>query len=303
VDGTERLGVAGIVLPDAGLVDDPEIHLGLTAIVGLIGHLIVAKSVYGDIFRRVRRSRPMSTEGELLWHNIPPLTFATDKVAISAVLEPCYQVGGDAFDYAVDNDHAQLEIFDAVGHGLSAGLTAVLTLAAVRAARSRGADLIEMGAAADEALTSQFDDLRYTTAVLADLDLRTGLLRYLNAGHHAPVLIRDGKAVARLDEQRRMPLGLVDPRPATSQHQLEPGDRLLLFTDGITEAHSPEGGAFGLDRLIALAEEHSVGGPPVPEVLRRLSHAVLDHQRGHLDDDATLMIVEWATAAGDRMIP
>jgi phosphoserine phosphatase RsbU/P len=302
MDGTERIGVARIVLPGADLIDDPEIHLGLTAVVGLIGHMVVSKSAYGDLLRRVRRSRPMSTEGELLWRNLPPLTFATERVAISAILEPCYQVGGDAFDYAVDHDHAHLAIYDAVGHGLRAGMTAVLTLAAVRAARSRGADLNDLAEAADAALTSQFDDLRYTTAVLADLNLRTGLLRYLNAGHHPPVLMRDGKAVAHLDEHR-MPLGLADPRPAMAQHQLEPGDRLLLYTDGITEAHSPEGGPFGLERLLALAEEHSVSGLPVPEILRRLAHAVLDHQHGRLDDDATLMIVEWATAAGPRIVP
>ena len=100
-----------------------------------------------------------------------------------------------------------------------------------------------------------------------------------------------------------MPLGLADPRPGIAQQQLEPGDRLLLYTDGITEAHSPEGGPFGLDRLIALAEHHSVDGLPVPEILRRIAHAVLDHQHGHLDDDATLMIVEWATGAGPRIVP
>lgn len=73
-----------------------------------------------ELLHRVRRSRAMSTEGELLWRNLPPLTFATDTVAISAVLEPCYEVGGDAFDYAVDQDHAHLAIYDAVGHGLRA---------------------------------------------------------------------------------------------------------------------------------------------------------------------------------------
>ena len=304
VDGTERLGVAGIVMPDVGQLEDPDIHLALTALSGLVGHLIVAKTAYGDVLRAARRSRPMSTEGELLWRNLPPLTFATDNLVVSAVLEPCYEVGGDAFDYAVDNDHAQLGILDAVGHGLSAALTAVLSLAAIRAARSSGAaGLDDLAAAVDRALIGQFDDLRYATGVLADLDMRTGLLRYLNAGHPAPVVMRDGRAVASLDQPRRMPMGLNDPRPAAAEYQLRPGDRLLLYTDGITEARDPGGGRFGTERLMELAERHSVDGLPVPEVLRRLSHAVLDHQGGRLDDDATLVIVEWATAAGPRIVP
>jgi phosphoserine phosphatase RsbU/P len=303
VDGTERLGVAEMVVPDAGLVEDPQIHQGLSALAGLIGHLIVSKSVYGDLLRRARRSRPMSTEGELLWRNLPPLTFATHDIAVSAVLEPCYEVGGDAFDYALDAEHAHLEIFDAVGHGLGAAVTSVLTLAAVRAARSRGADLTGMARGADEALTHQFTDMRYVTAVLADLDLRTGVLRCLNAGHPAPVLMRDGAAVDQLDRGRRTPLGLPSRQTDLATYQLEPGDRLLLYTDGITEARGPGGAHFGLDRLIGLAERHSVSGLPVPEVLRRLSHAVLDHQHGQLHDDATLMIIEWATAAGPRIVP
>ncbi|GIH15723.1 PP2C family protein-serine/threonine phosphatase [Rugosimonospora africana] len=303
VDGTERLGVARFAFPEPVSVDDPDLHLGLTALAGLIGHMVITKSAYGDTLRALRRSRSMSTEGELLWRNLPPLTFATDDVTISAILEPTYEIGGDAFDYAVDRDHARLGIFDSVGHGLTACLTAVLTLAAVRSARSNGADLIDMALAADEALTSQFDDLRYTTGVLADLDLTTGLLRYINAGHPAPVLIRDGRAVARLEARRRMPLGLSDSRPVVAEYAMRRGDRLLLYSDGITEARSADGGRFGLDRLIDLAEQHSAGGLLAPEVLRRIGHAVLDHQHGQLQDDATLMIVEWADRVGTRLVP
>lgn len=303
VDGTERLGVAKVVFPEAVSVDDSELHLGLTALAGLIGHMIMTKSAYGDSLRALRRSRPMSTEGELLWRNLPPLTFATDDVTIAAVLEPTYEIGGDAFDYAVDHDHARLGIFDAVGHGLTACLTTVVTLAAVRSARSSGADLVSTAIAADQALTSQFDDLRYTTGVLADLDLRTGLLRYVNAGHPAPVLIRAGQAVTQLDERRRMPLGLSDSRPVVAEYQMRRGDRLLLYTDGITEARSRDGGQFGVDRLIELAERHSASGLLAPEVLRRLAHAILDDPNGQLQDDATLMIIEWAAGSGTGMIP
>jgi serine phosphatase RsbU (regulator of sigma subunit) len=115
--------------------------------------------------------------------------------------------------------------------------------------------------------------------------------------------MRAGRVVAELDQQRRMPLGLTDTRSAVAEYRLQPGGRLLLYTDGITETRSTGGGMLGLDRLVELAERRSRSGLPVPEILRRLSHAVLDHQHGRLDDDATLMIVEWATAAGRRIVP
>ncbi|GAA5198484.1 PP2C family protein-serine/threonine phosphatase [Rugosimonospora acidiphila] len=303
VDGTERLGVAELVFPGPVSVDDPDLHRGLSALAGLIGHMIMAKSAYGDTLRAWRRSRPMSVEGELLWRNLPPLTFATEDVTIAAIVEPTYEIGGDAFDYAVDNDHARLALFDAVGHGLTASLTTVLTLAAVRSARSNGADLVSAARAADEALTGQFGDVRYTTAVLADLDLRTGLLQYVNAGHPAPVLIRAGRAVAQLEERRRMPLGVPDDRPVVSEYQLRQGDRLLLYTDGVIEARSPDGRQFGLDRLIAEAERHSAEGLLAPEVVRRLAHGIFDRRHGQPQDDATLMLVEWAEHAGAKMVP
>ncbi|HEX6869950.1 MAG TPA: PP2C family protein-serine/threonine phosphatase [Micromonosporaceae bacterium] len=293
IDGSERLGVLEVSLPPELSADDPALHRGLELLARLIGHLVVAKSSYGDTVRRTRRSQVMSTEGEMLWRMLPPLTFATEQMMLSAALEPCYHVGGDAFDYAVDHDVARIALFDAVGHGLRAAVTSAVTLAATRAARTAGLDLPAIAAAADQALTSQFDDLRFTTAVFADLDLNDGTLTYLNAGHPPPVLMRDGRIVADLNAARRLPLGLTGPATGSATHSLQPGDRLLFYTDGITEARDPEGQLFGLPLLLELAERHAATGLTVPEILRRLSHAVLDHQHGQLQDDATLLLVQW----------
>jgi hypothetical protein len=295
LDGSERLGVVELGLPDGLRNDDLAVRDGAELLATVIGHLVVAKAVYGDTIRRTRRSRAMSPGGELLWRNLPPLTCATVDVVLTAVLEPCYEVGGDAFDYAIDHDILRVGIFDAVGHGLTAALTSTLTLAATRAARTEGRDLPAVADAADQAITSQFQDLRYATAILAELDLSTGTLRYLNAGHPPAVLMRNGKVVVTLDGASRTPLGL--PKHAeVGQHDLEPGDRLLFYTDGITEARDPDGEFFGLARLIDLAERHGAAGLPAPETLRRLARAVLDHQHGQLADDATLLTIEWSPA-------
>src|SRR3954465_14504947 len=89
----------------------------------------------------------MQLAAEMLRAQLPPLTFSTGHLVISGILEPCYDVGGDAFDYAVNGDIAHLALFDAVGHGSQGGLGAVilasLALAAYRNARRAGFDLTD----------------------------------------------------------------------------------------------------------------------------------------------------------------
>jgi len=75
--------------------------------------------------------------------------------------------------------------------------------------------------------------------------------------------------------------------------RLDPGDRVLLYTDGITEAHDAGGRLFGLRRLVELAERRPTTELPAQETVRRLSHAVLHHQRGRLQDDAGLLLLDW----------
>jgi serine phosphatase RsbU (regulator of sigma subunit) len=78
-----------------------------------------------------------------------------------------------------------------------------------------------------------------------------------------------------------------------AQTSLEPGDAVLFLTDGVIEARSPEGHLFGRTRLARLLLEAATGGDLPAEILRRLCHSVLDHQRGRLQDDATLLLLVW----------
>src|SRR5918996_233198 len=175
----------------------------------------------------------------------PPLTVGTESLALAAVLEPAYGVGGDAFDYAIGTNSAYFAIFDSSGHDLSAGLTASVALAAARTARREGLDLLGIAGRIDTSLTEQFADFRFITGVLARLDLVTGRLRYLVAGHPAPVLLRSGRAVRTLDGPQRTPFGrLASLAPHTAEpaeELLEPGDRLLLHSDGVVEARDADG--------------------------------------------------------------
>ncbi|MDG4770976.1 PP2C family protein-serine/threonine phosphatase [Solwaraspora sp. WMMD792] len=303
VDGTDRLGVIEYVFDDPADADGPHTRRRCETVAGLVGHLITVTRPKGDHLRLVGRSRPATVAGELLSQVLPPLTAATGRITVSAVLEPCYDVGGDGFDYAIDGDHAFLAIFDAVGHSLKAGLACTTVIAAVRSARRCGHDLVTQGRTADAALTDQFTDARFVTAFLADLDLETGLLRYVNAGHPRPLLLRGGKMVRELRAGRRLPLGIPDTAARVGEEILEPGDQLLLFTDGVPEAGSRAGDPFGLPRLVDFAERQAATGLPAPEAVRRLARAVAEHRGGPPDDDATLLLAEWSRTAAVRVLP
>jgi hypothetical protein len=305
LNGTERLGVVHMVLPPQADVHGTWLREQCWVLAGLIGHLVVSKQHYSDRFHLVRRTEPLSVASELLWQLLPPQTFACPQLVVTAVMEPYNHVGGDAYDYAVDAPCAHVAVFDATGHDIAAGLTSTLALAATRNARRAGRDLLAAAALADEVIRGQ-TDTQFATALLAQLDLDTGMLHYLNAGHPPPVLLRDTRMVKTLDSPVRPPLGLghlAGTAPELGREQLQPGDRLLLHTDGVTEAHSPQGELFGLDRLVHLTELHHAAGLPAPETLRRIAHAVLDHQHGRLQDDATLMLLEWTTTMPANILP
>jgi serine phosphatase RsbU (regulator of sigma subunit) len=237
----------------------------------------------------------MTLSAEVLWNLLPNGSFANDRVVLSAALEPAYQVGGDAFDYGITGDLLHLSIFDAMGHDLTSGLTASIAIGACRNNRLQGADLLATSEAVDEAIAEQFGQTRFATGVLADLDMNTGELTWVNRGHHPALIIRDGRLAATLESKIPSPpmgfrLGLSS---GIERYQLQRGDRLLYYTDGIIEAQSPEGEMFGLDRFIEFIVRHEADGMSAPETLRRLIQSILRHQHGRLQDDATVLTVEW----------
>ncbi|MFF4983062.1 PP2C family protein-serine/threonine phosphatase [Streptomyces sp. NPDC001046] len=290
LDGTERIGLLRV----SAERDDAAAHADMEALAGLVALIIVSKRGTSDALARLGRSRPMSVAAEMQWNLMPPRTYADGRVTISAALEPAYDISGDVFEYAVDGPLVHLTIFDAMGHDTAAGLSGALALGACRNARRQGAGLADKADAVEAALLEQYDHRRYVTGILATLDTRTGVLRWVNRGHHPPIIIRDSRWSTHLRCPPAHPMGTgLGLRTTVCEEHLQPGDRVVLYTDGITEARSSGGREFGLERFTDFLVRHHADGLPVPETLRRLVQAVLEYHDGRLEDDATVLLCEW----------
>ena len=294
IDGVERLGVLHIGLPVGTAIDDGPTRDQLRWLAHLAGHIIASKSPYGDEFHQVRTAQERTVASELIWSLLPPLTVAADGLVISGLLEPAHAVAGDVFDYAISHDIADVAIVDATGHDLRSGMIGALTLAAYRNSRRRNLSLQASMDLVDETLLD-FGSHSYATGIFGQLDLTSGVFTYMNAGHPSPLLVRAGKTVRSLDGGRRTLLGFSGPPKPHAEEQLEPGDWIVLYTDGIPEARDEDRNFFGMDRFVDVIERCAADRLPAPETLRHIMQSILRHQHGKLQDDATLLIVQWAS--------
>ncbi len=289
LDGSDRVGVLALTLPR---VDDNDRRLA-QRIAGLTADLVVTKSGYTDTFARARMAAPMSLSAHLQWQLLPPLVMTTPDLALAGALEPAYDVGGDSFDYALDDHTLHLAVFDAMGHGVEAATMATLLIGAYRHGRLNDSDLPDMYAEMDSVLAAAYPG-RFATALVGRLDTVSGRLSWVNAGHPPGLLIRGGRVVQEIDGPVSRPVGFGDGEAIVHSTTLQPHDRVLFFTDGVVEERMPDGVQFGEQRLREFIEESAAHALPVAETVRLLSHALLRGRGGRTSDDASLLMVEWS---------
>ena len=286
----ERIGVLEFGFP---MIDDEL--LSLCDDLGLLaGHLVHTSGRYTDLVELRRRRRPMNLAAEMQWDMLmPPLAFSSPELAIAGILEPAYFVAGDAFDYSMNGELFGFAILDAMGHGVHSTLASTLALGGFRHGRRRGLDLSVIAEQIDDALIEHLQGDGFVTGHICQLDVATGTFRWVNAGHPPPLLIRGAKVVGEMNAAPCLPLGLgIDITEIGTVH-LQPGDRVLFYSDGVVEARPRGGPQFGVERLIDDAEEFLGGNLSVAEVLRRLVRRLREHRGGELEDDATLVFLEW----------
>ncbi|MGH9089506.1 MAG: PP2C family protein-serine/threonine phosphatase [Acidimicrobiales bacterium] len=247
---------------------------------------MIASRRYTDLYEWGRWTMPVSLAAEIQ-HQLLPGSFTCEagQLTLAAWQEPTSQVGGDTFDFALDAHVLHLSITDAMGHGVNAALLATLLVGALRKSRRHGDDPGEQARLANQALVDHNGDEQFVTGQLVRADLYRGTAAIVNAGHPRPWRVRAGD-VEQIDLRADPAFGMMAAsRYRVQRVYLEPGDRLILLTDGMLERNAAQ-----LDLRKALAR--AADAHP-REVVHQLAEAVLDATGGNLRDDATVMCIDW----------
>ncbi|HET7620158.1 MAG TPA: SpoIIE family protein phosphatase [Vicinamibacterales bacterium] len=240
--------------------------------------------------RRETEAREMVDARRIQRRLLPEELPQVDGFELAALWQSASGVGGDCYDaIPLASGRLALTIADVVGKGIPAALLMSNLQASVRAFALDAADPATVCAQVNHILSGHIAEGRFISFFYCVLDAPTRTLSYANAGHHPPMLVRADGAIERLDSGG--PVLGVFPNATYEQAQvvLGPGDRLVLFTDGIIEARSEADEEFGDERLLAAAvEQHR---QPAAGVLRHLHEAAAAFAAGHFQDDATLIVL------------
>ncbi|MFG2994880.1 PP2C family protein-serine/threonine phosphatase [Streptomyces sp. NPDC048257] len=258
-------------------------QIGATA--HALAYIVIANRSFTDVYQWGRRTRPLNLAAEIQ-HRLLPASLACEaaQFTVAGALEPATHVGGDTFDYVVDRDTMQLSVTDAMGHDVEAALLATLAVGALRRARRAGAGLEKQAFEANQAL---IDNGRrgFVTGQLLRVSLLDGTTEFVNAGHPRPLCLRGGN-VEEVVPEADLPFGI---QPLTTYRvqrlDLQPGDRLVMLTDGMLERRAVEVDLPSL--IVRTADLHP------REASRALVAEVLRAHEGRLQDDATVMCLDW----------
>jgi serine phosphatase RsbU (regulator of sigma subunit) len=291
---TERGEVIGLL--EFLLPEEPDgVATGeIAQLAHLLAFVVIANRRHTDLYEWGQRTRPLSLSAEIQHRLLPgPQTCEAGAFTLAGWLEPAAGIAGDTFDFSLARDLLHLSMTDAMGHGVAAALSATLCVGSLRNTRNEGASLLEQVAAANLALAEHsagagLED--FVTGLVGRVDLRTGSMALVNAGHVSPYLARRADVTA-VEVPVDLPLGLFPDTPYRSTTlRLAPGDRLVLVTDGMLERN-----AAGMDLARAIADTRMLHPR---EAVRDLADRVLAVTDGVLADDATVLCLDWQGGHG-----
>jgi sigma-B regulation protein RsbU (phosphoserine phosphatase) len=228
---------------------------------------------------------------EIQFGLVPSGPFQQNGTSIHCYMRPANTVGGDYYDIIqLDENRVGIVIGDVAGKGMPAALMMALLQGSLRTLITAGHRGSELMTKLNEYLYANIPENKLVTLFYGELETATGGLSYVNAGHNAPVLVRGGANLERLEATSTV-LG-IDRNTAfgVKTTEIRPEDRLVLFTDGITEAFNPKEEEYGEPRLTSFLQKNA--GMPSPELIKALVNDVLKFcGAARVSDDMTLIMV------------
>jgi serine phosphatase RsbU (regulator of sigma subunit) len=289
---TERGDAIGILELSLDVQPGTETLDYLVSAAHALAYVLIASRRHTDLFEWAQRDTPFSVAAEIQRRLLPSAyTAEGGYFTIAGWLEPAHNAGGDTFDYSVDREYLYASITDAMGHATEAAMLATFTVGTLRNTRRALAAPAEQADAANAGLMAYARSDQFVTGLLIRIRLADGQAELVNAGHPQPYLMRGG-GVTDLDLSTGLPFGVL-PTPYTAQAlTLHPGDRLLLVTDGYLDRSASRVDIEGV--LLASADRHP------RQVVQELAQNVLAATGGNLDDDATVVCIDWYGPGGTR---
>ncbi len=266
----------------------------LVALAQQVGTMIKNVLVHQRLISEERLSRELEIAAEIQESLLPTKLPQMGGLSIAVVYIPASEVGGDFYDFiTVDDRHLTLIVGDVAGKGIPAAMLTSVTRTMLRVEAMRGEPPHAIIHRANNILHQDLSRAdSFVTAFVATIDTFDGTLNYASAGHTPAILWRAETHATEQLKATSLPIGIFGYRgEATRTLILKPGDTILFYTDGITEAESPEGELFGLDRLLHLVKAKA--NEP-PEILQQyIKDEISNFRRDSLSrDDATLLVVK-----------
>ncbi|WP_329454513.1 PP2C family protein-serine/threonine phosphatase [Streptomyces sp. NBC_01497] len=249
-----------------------------------LAYILVTDRRFTDLYHWGERTTSVSLAAEIQRQLLPSASSCeANQFAIAGALVPATDIAGDSYDYSLDPDTLHLSITDAMGHDVDAALMASVLVNASRGARRSVVALVEQARQMHQAMLDHGRG-SFATGLLARIALDGSGAQLVNAGHAWPLRLRDG-AVHEVALDVDLPFGVLAPSHHVQDLDLRPGDRLVLYTDGMQDGRAR---TVGLPALIRdTAAEHP------RDVARILTTTVADASGGRLADDATVLCLDW----------
>lgn len=295
----DRLGVLTVTLPESGCSQSDLADM--QQICEALGHEILVAERDTDLYLLARRATRLTLAAEMQWQLLPGRSVARPEFRLGAHLEPAYAIFGDNFDWSVSAHHLTLTVTNGMGKGMEAALLTNLVVNSLRNARRAGLDLPGQASLADQAVYTQHRGALHAAVLLLRFDLATGEVEAVDAGSPRMWRLR-GRTVDPVHFEAQLPLGMFEETEYVAQRlRVEPGDRLLIGSDGVYDSASGAGELYGQRALArSLSAHRFLPSEQVPlAVLRDLR----DHRgSAPLDDDALVVCLDWfgrQTSGGD----